>query len=140
MNMNTFVTVVVAGCAAVIVLSVPVLAAQASQAQEHEHAAADMAAKDTAMMAARTTMTADMKAADQRLDALVLKMNAASGTGTTTAAAAVVTEMVTQRRAMRDSMMKMQDGMMAHMMEHMQAGMATMAMCPMMTPAGDTKH
>ncbi|MEQ1760683.1 MAG: hypothetical protein ABL986_20425 [Vicinamibacterales bacterium] len=138
--MNPFVTVVVAGCAAVILSSVPVLAAQAPQAQEHEHAAADMAAKDKTMMAARATMMADMNAADQRLDALVVKMNAASGTGKTTATAAVVTEMVTQRRTMRDNMMKMQDGMMAHMMEHMQAGTASMAMCPMMTPAGDTKR
>jgi hypothetical protein len=48
--------------------------------------------------------------------------------------------MVTQRLAMRDGMMKMQEGMMSHMMEHMQAGTASMAMCPMMKQMGDMKH
>ena len=36
-------------------------------------------------------------------------------------------------------MMKMQDGMMAHMMEHMQAGKASMAACPMMKQMGGMK-
>jgi hypothetical protein len=40
---------------------------------------------------------------------------------------------------MRDGMMKMQEGMMSHMMEHMQAGTGSMAMCPMMTQTGGMK-
>jgi len=64
------------------------------------------------------TMMAGMKTADQRLDGLVAKMNAASGAETTTATAVVVTELVAQRVTMRDGMMKMQEGMMTHMMEH----------------------
>jgi hypothetical protein len=56
------------------------------------------------------------------------------------ATATVVTEMVTQRRTMHDGMMKMQHGMMRHMMEHMQAGKDSMAMCPMMKQMGDMKH
>jgi len=36
--------------------------------------------------------------------------------------------------------LKMQEGMMSHMMEHMQAGTGSMAMCPMMTPTGGTKR
>ena len=36
-------------------------------------------------------------------------------------------------------MMKMQDGMMSHMMEHMQAGKDSMASCPMMKSMGDKK-
>ena len=98
-----------------------------------------MAAKCQAMMAEREQMMTDMKAADQRLDDLVAKMNAASGTEKTAATAAVVTEMVTQRRTMRDGMMKMQHDMMGHMMEHMQAGKDSMAMCPMMKPMGEMK-
>jgi hypothetical protein len=35
---------------------------------------------------------------------------------------------------MRDGMMKMQEGMMSHMMAHMQAGSASMASGPMMKP------
>ena len=41
---------------------------------------------------------------------------------------------------MRAGMMKMQDGMMSHMMEHMQAGTASMAMCPLMKPTGETQY
>jgi hypothetical protein len=56
------------------------------------------------------------------------------------ATATVVTEIVTLRRTMRDGMMKMQQGMMGHMMEHMPAGKDPMAMCPMMKQMGDVKH
>jgi hypothetical protein len=56
------------------------------------------------------------------------------------ATAAVVNEMVTQRRMMRDGMMKRQHEMMAHMMRHMQAGKDSMAMCPMMKQMGGMKH
>ncbi len=42
----------------------------------------------------------------------------ASGAEKTTATAVVVTELVAQRVTMRDGMMKMQEGMMTHMMEH----------------------
>jgi hypothetical protein len=34
----------------------------------------------------------------------------------------------------------MQQDMMGHMMEHMQAGTASMASCPMMKHMGDMKH
>jgi len=95
---------------------------------------------DQAMMAEREKMMADMKAADQRLDDLVAKMNTAAGMDKTAATAAVVTEMVAQHRTMQQGMMKRQQGMMEHMMEHMQAGKDSMAMCPMMKPMGDMKH
>ena len=145
MRMKRIVTAMLAGCASVVLSDVPKLGAQTPQ--EHQHAATDkakpvsgMAAKDRAMMAEREKMMADMKAADQRLDDLVVKMNRSSGMEKMAATADVVTEMVTQRRTMRDGMMKMQDGMMRHMMEHMQAGTASMAMCPMMKPTGETQH
>ena len=145
MRMKSIVTVIVAGCAAVVISAVPGLAAQTPQ--EHQHAAADkakpasgMAAKDHAMMVEREKMMADMKAADLRLTDLVARMNSASGAEKTTATAAVVTEIVAQNRAMHAGMMKMQQGMMPHMMEHMQEGKDSMAMCPMMKPMGDMKH
>ncbi len=121
------------------------LAAQAPQTPQQAATvkakpASDMAAKCQAMMAEREKMMTDMKAADQRLDDLVVKMNAASGAEKTAATATVVSEMVTQRRTMRDGMMKMQQDMMGHMMEHMQAGKDSMAMCPMMKHTGDMKH
>ncbi len=144
MSMNSIVTAVLAGCAAVVISATPGLTAQAHDPQ---HAAADqakpasgMAAKDHAMMAEHGKMMADMKAADQRLNDLVARMNSAAGMEKTTATAAVVTEMVAQSRTMREGMMKMQQGMMPHMMEHMQEGKDSMAMCPMMKPMGDMKH
>ena len=125
--------------------AVPGLAAQASQ--QPQHAATNtvkppsgMEAKCQAMMAERAKMMADMKAADQRLDDLVVKMSRASGMEKMAATADVVSEMVTQRRTMRDGMMKMQDGMMRHMMEHMQAGTGSMAICPMMKQTGGMKR
>lgn len=145
MRMKRIVTATIAGCAAVVMSAVPGLAAQTLQ--EPQHAATDtakptsgMAAKDQAMMAERKKMMSDMKAADQRLDGLVAKMNSAPGMEKMAATAAVVTEMVTQRRTMQAGMMKMQEGTMAHMMEHMQAGAGSMAMCPMMKPMADMTH
>ncbi len=145
MRLKRIVTAMMAGCAAIVISAAPGLSAQTPQ--EHQHAATDktkqgsgMDAKCHAMMAEREKMMTAMKAADQRLDDLVVKMNTASGMEKTAAAASVVTEMVTQRRTMRDGMMKMQEGMMSHMMEHMQAGAASMAMCPMMKQMGGMKR
>ena len=145
MRKKKMVTAMMAGCAALVISAVPVLAAQAPQPPHHAATAkakppSDMAAKCQGMMAGREQMMTDMRAADQRLDDLVAKMNAASGMEKTAATATVVTEMVAQRRAMRDGMMKMQHDMMGHMMEHMQAGKDSMAMCPMMKQMGEMKH
>ena len=100
---------------------------------------ADMAAKCKATMAEHEKMVAEMKAADQRLDELVAKMNSASGQAKVDATAAAVTEIVGQRKTMRDRMMRMHQGTTRHMMEHMQAGPQSMAMCPMMKMGG-MKH
>jgi hypothetical protein len=131
----------VAGCAVVVMSAVPGLAAQTPPEHQRpatatEKPAAGMEAKCKAMMGEREKMMSAMKAADQRLDELVAKMNNASGMEKMAATAAVVSEMVTERRTMRDGMMKMQEGMMSHMMEHMQAGAGSMAMCPMMKQMG----
>jgi hypothetical protein len=149
MRLKRFVTGIVAGCAAVVISAMPGLAGQMPQgpqqaatakAKPQPGMAADMAAKCQAMMANHEKMMTEMKAADQRLDDLVGKMNAASGREKADATAAVVSEMVIQRRTMRDGMMKMEHGMMAHMMEHMQSGKDSMAMCPMMKQMGGMKH
>ena len=145
MRVNRVRTAMVAGCAVVLMSAVPGLAAQTPQ--EHQHAATDqvkpasgMEAKCQAMMAEREKMMTAMKAADQRLDDLVATINTAAGMEKMAATANVVTEMVTERRTMRDGMMKMQEGMMSHMMEHMQAGTGSMAMCPMMKQTGGMKR
>jgi hypothetical protein len=131
-------------CVAMLVQA-PVIGAQAPQDPQHQHQqdptkpAADMSAACKAMMANHEKMMADLKAADQRLDGLVATMNAASGQAKVDATAAVVTEIAAQRKTMREGMVNMHQGMMGHMMEHMQAGPKSMAMCPMMKMSG-MKH
>lgn len=144
MRMKRIVTLMVTGCAALMLSALPGIAAQTPHPAQHTATAkakpaAGMDAKCQAMMAERDKMMTEMKAADQRLDDLVSKMNAASGPEKTDATAAVVNEMVTQRRAMQSGMAKMQQDMMGHMMEHMQAGKSSMAGCPMMKQMGDMK-
>jgi hypothetical protein len=125
---------------AVGVVTASALAAQTPQApQMPQHQMADqmkmspeMAKKCQALMAERDKMTADMAAADQTLDGLVTTMNRATPSEQPAATALVVTEMVAQRQAMHAGMMKMHQGMMSHMMEHMAEGKDSMAMCPMM--------
>jgi hypothetical protein len=100
------------------------------------------------MMAHHKEMTAKMEAMDARLDDLVKKMNATTGKGKPDAVAAVINELVAQRKQMREHMMAMQPEMMKHMMEHMKMGMMkgmedSMAKCPMMktmAPAEDAPH
>ena len=144
MSMKRIVTAMMAGCAVVVISAVPGLAAQTPHEQHTATGkvkpASGMAAKEHTMMAEREKLMADMKAADQRLDDLVATMNTASGMEKMTATAAVVTEMVTQRRTTQAGMMKMQEGMLGHMMEHMQAGKDSMAACPMMKQMGGMKH
>jgi hypothetical protein len=144
MRMKSIVTAVMVGCAAIMISATSGLAAQTSHEQHATAAkvkpASAMEAKCQAMMAEHEKMMADMKAADQRLDDLVAAMTAASGMEKATATSTVVVAMVTQDRAMRDGMMKMDHDMMGHMMEHMQAGKESMASCPMMKKMGDMKH
>jgi hypothetical protein len=81
-------------------------------------------------------MQASSKAMDDRLATLVDAMNKAKGSAKVDCMAAVINEMVTQRKQMRDDMAAMMPQMMNHMMQHMQSGMMSgtqsMANCPMM--------
>jgi hypothetical protein len=97
------------------------------------------------MMAAHQAMKAEMASMDARLDSLVTAMNAAGGAAKVDATAAVVNELVAQRKAMRDRMMAMGPRMMRHMMHHGRPGMAEGMKpmdCPMMQapPEGGEKH
>jgi hypothetical protein len=97
-------------------------------------------------------MQASSKAMDDRLAGLVTDMNQAKGSAKVDRMAAVINEMVTQRKQMRDDMAAMMPQMMNHMTQHMQSGMMSgmksMADCPMMkgsapaaqSPAVEHKH
>jgi len=92
---------------------------------------------EESMMAHHKEMMARVDAMDARLDELVKKMNAATGNKKANATAAVINELVAQRKQMREQMMAMMPEMMKHMMEHMRMGIMkgmedSMAKCPMM--------
>jgi hypothetical protein len=89
------------------------------------------------MMAMHQKMHARMQAMDQKLDALVAEMEAASGYDKTDAIAAVVAELVDQRKVMHGMMAGMQPRVMGPMMEHGRSGMMVGTKqptgdCPMM--------
>ena len=113
---------------------------------------ADMKAECQAMMARKEEMKAKHLEMDATLDKLVAEMNAAKGSREAGAMekpmAAVINELVAQRKALGSMMMEMQPTMMAHMMRHMDMPGAKGAMeCPMMKTGkapepgmGDMKH
>jgi Flp pilus assembly protein TadB len=83
----------------------------------HDDMNADMMARHREMMARMETM-------DAKLDALVKEMEAASGSRKVDAVAAVVSELVRQRKEMREHMTAMSPDMMhdCPMMKHKEGG------------------
>jgi len=88
------------------------------------------------MMAKHKEMEEKLQAMDATLDRLVAEMNAAAQSTAPDALekpmAAVVMELVRQRKAMRVMKTHMEHEMMEHMMRHMHAKGAGMDDCPMM--------
>lgn len=103
--------------------------------------ASGMKAECEAMMARKQAMQDKVKGMDATLDKLVAEMNAAKESKAPDALekpmAAVLNELVTQRKAMHAMMAETQSSMMGHMGRHMHMGgkggaMSPMADCPMM--------
>jgi Skp family chaperone for outer membrane proteins len=97
----------------------------------------DMKAECQAMMAKKQEMQDKVAAMDASLDKLVAEMNAAKGSKEVDALekpmAAVINELVAQRKASHSMMSEMQPAMMTHMMRHMRMHGTKGAMeCPMM--------
>jgi len=91
------------------------------------------------MMDQKKKLAADVKAEDAELTKLVGKMNRAPEDKQMTLMANVITQIVEQQVAMDERKAKMDDAMMAHMMQHMQMGKDSMAQCPMMKDMNDHK-
>jgi Skp family chaperone for outer membrane proteins len=105
----------------------------AARAKHH----ADMKTECQGMMAKKQEMQDKLQAMDATLDKLVAEMNAAKGSKEVDAMdkpmAAVLNELVAQRKALRSMMMEMQPAMMAHMIHHTPMRGSKVAMeCPMM--------
>ena len=101
---------------------------------------ADMKAECEAMMARKQEAHARIEAMDARLDKLVAEMNAAKESREADAMekpmAAVLNELVVQRKALYSMMMEMQPAMMAHMLRHMHMhGTKGALECPLMIHA-----
>ena len=126
----------------------------APMAGHHKHPAAtakpaaDLKAECEAMMAKKKEMEDKLRAMDATLDKLVADMNAAEAENKVDAmekpTAAVVNELVAQRKASRAMKAEMESAMMAHMMQHMEmagtkAGKKSMNDCPMMKMGGQEK-
>jgi hypothetical protein len=103
-----------------------------------------MMAECKAMMERHHKMQAEMKQMDERLERLVTEMNSASGSARVDRMAAVINEMVSQRRAMHERMSSMMPKMMQHMSSHMGHAMmrmhGEMAHCPMMKQEVETEE
>ena len=99
--------------------STPPQATTPAQQEDHEahHPEGDQAAPapQTPPAATQQKMMDEMKAMHGRLDALVARMNAATGDAKVAAMAELLTAMVGQRAMMCEGMMKMPGGMMMPM-------------------------
>ena len=146
-------TVGLGAAGALAVLSVSILAAQAPTAAptaQQQAPSANATKQDQAaatsgqnMMAMRQKMMAAQKESDARLQPLVDKMNAATGSAEVDAMAAVVTELVRQHTVDGQSMNQMSQMMMPNMMGMMMQGMTAdmrnlAAQCPMMKGFGES--
>jgi hypothetical protein len=110
----------------------------ASPSSPHEHPAATEGKMDAGMMekhkewqAQHEKMIAEMNAMDARLDEKLAAMNAAKGDQKVEAMAAVINELVTQRKAMRENC-----GAMHHRMKGPMMGQRGPMDCPMMKHHG----
>lgn len=121
----------------------PMAAPMADNHKDHAAGAKGEAAMQAAcheFMTHHKAMQDKLQAMDVKLDELVAKMNAASTSKTPDAMekpmAAVLNELVAQRKAARSMMMEMRPNMMAHRMHHGDMHGAKGAMdCPMMQTA-----
>jgi hypothetical protein len=124
---------------AALAISSPVQAGPAAPSGGMQMTESQMKDHCKDVMEQKKKLAADMKSQDAELTEQVAKMNRAPGDKQMTLMAAVITQMVEQRIAMDARKAKMEDEMMAHMMQHMQMGKDSMSQCPMMKDMNDMK-
>lgn len=130
---------------AMVVLACSVMAAREATAQQPGRQHGDSSAMQPPM---DRGMIAQMQEADARLDRLVTEMNRSSGSKKVEAMAAVINEMVMQRKQMRKHMMQMMemrgqsgDGQKSHPGRMMDRGASDSGGPRPLTPdTGHTQH
>lgn len=107
---------------------------KSDEATKRDDKSVAMMDKCQEMMEKHEAMQVKMAERDAHLQERIDAMNAATGETKVEAIAAVINELIEQRHAMHDMMMKMGPEMMRHMMEHMHPEMTDemMGKCPMM--------
>ena len=110
--MSTRIAVITTFLAALAVVAGPVKSGLTAQTPPATSAGQQSSPTMQDMTKMHEQMMAQMQAGDARLDALVKDMNAAKGEAKVDAVAAVVTELVTQQKAMHGHMGQMHQMMM----------------------------
>jgi hypothetical protein len=110
-----------------------------------EHPSAKAAVKSCqAMTAEKQKLMADLKAQDAELTKQVARMNSAPANRKVDRMAAIITRMVTQRTVMNARQGTLQEGMMQHMVQHIQMGKESLSQCGAMCadpkPASRREH
>ena len=105
----------------------------ALQSAEHpEHPSSNATTKSCQAMAAeKQKLTKDIQVQDAELTRQVARMNRAPANRKMDLMAALITRMVSQRTVMNVRQAKMQEGMMQHMIQHIQMGKESLAQCAM---------
>lgn len=122
---------------ALVVSTLDAQAQERPRGQQHRMMADEMREECQNLMSERQQMMSRMKEDQEKLSALVTKMQQAEGDAKMDAVGEVVSALVEQRGQMMQHHAEMQPRMMAHMMRHMQMSMSQggddpAGACPMM--------
>ena len=115
----------------------PLQAQSADHVEGAKPTAAQLAEHCREMKEQRLNIRADIKVQDARLTEQLAELNGATDDKKVGLMAAVLTSVVEQRIAMDVRRAKLEDGMMRHVMQHVQTGKDSTPPCPMC--AGESK-
>jgi hypothetical protein len=126
----------VMGSIVTLVLALAIWSPSLHSAEHPEHPSGKTAMKSCqAMTMQKHKLMEDLKAQDAELTKQVTRMNSAPANRKVDLMAAVITRMVTQRTVMNARQAKLREGMMQHMVQHIQMGKESLAQCSMVTGA-----
>ena len=121
-----------------LVVGLIVIGVVAQEPMMQEKGSAQTSQQCMAMMDAHQNMMAEMERMDAKLQEMVASLKSAKGEERWTVVIAILDELVSQRKAMREKRAQMQSGMMGHMAKGMTGeARKSMMQCPMMKAMQD---
>jgi len=133
-------TKLVMGSILTLVLALAIWSPALQSAEHPEHPTGKTAMKSCqAITAEKQKLTKDIQAQDAELTKLVARMNSAPANRKMDRMAAIITKLVTQRTVMNVRQAKMQEGIMQHMIQHIQLGKESLAQCQCAMTSTDAK-